>query len=52
MDFMTSGGTRAETVGYNVQATVDMKRHRFVEHDVTNVGSGQGRLGRVTVAAK
>jgi hypothetical protein len=38
---MTSGGKRAGTVGYNVQAAVDAKHHLIVEHHVTNVGSHQ-----------
>jgi Transposase DDE domain len=49
---MTSGGKRTGTVGYNVQAAVDTKHHLIVEHDVTNVGSDQGQLSRMAVAAR
>lgn len=40
---MNSGGKRAGTVGYNVQAAVDMKHHLIVEHEVTNVGGDHGQ---------
>jgi hypothetical protein len=49
---MTSGGKRTGTVRYNVQAAVDTKHHLIIEHEVSYVGSDQGQLSRMAVAAR
>jgi hypothetical protein len=48
---MATSGKDTGTVGYNVQAAVDAKRHLIVAHEVTNVGSDRAQLSRMSERA-
>lgn len=49
---MVSQAKGTGTVGYNVQAAVDAKHHLIVHHEVTNVGSDRGQLGKMATTAR
>jgi transposase len=49
---MATSGRGSGMVGYNVQASVDIKHHLIVAHEVTNVGSDRSQLSDMAQKTK
>ena len=49
---MATSGRGSGTVGYNVQASVDITHHLIVAHDVTNVGNDRSQLSPMAKKTK
>jgi len=49
---MATSGRGSGVVGYNVQASVDIKHHLIVTHEVTNVGNDRSQLSPMSNKTK
>jgi transposase len=49
---MATSGRGSGTVGYNVQAAVDIENHLIVTHEVTNVGNDRAQLSPMAKQTK
>jgi transposase len=49
---MATSGRGSGTVGYNVQAAVDIEHHLIVTHEVTNVGHDRSQLAHMAKQTK